>query len=277
MLSLGTSYSERDPRLAQRLAPLVEFLEVTPDSIATMIDGRPVVDEDALAQLEELSESTRILAHGVGLSIGSATGWNDDYLRILDKLAAHVPLAWHSEHLGYTHVEGTPLGTMLALPRVEESLDLLCPRIETLQARYPMPFLLEHVVNLLPDFAQSDYSPAGFLNEIVRRTGCGLLLDVYNLECDAHNGHVDARAFLGELDFSAVREIHIANGVERRGLMLDVHSRTTRPETRALLDDVLPRATHAEVLVFEFLSEAVPILGPTRIAGELEQLRRWAA
>jgi uncharacterized protein len=273
MPGIGTSYTPRDPQLMARVLPLVDYVELVPDNIATMRNGAPAFDADAIEHVRDISSRTGVIAHGVGLSIGSIDRWNDAYLGLLDALFDTVPISWHSEHLGYTMAGGAGLGTMLTLPRVEEALDVICPRVAAIQARYAVPFLLEHVVSLLPEHPESDYSPAGFLNEIVRRTGCGLLLDLYNLECDAHNGQLDVEAFLDELDLDAVREIHVANGVERRGVMLDIHSRGTRPETQLLLDRVLERASHVDAVVFEFVPEAVPTLGLDAIERELEVLR----
>jgi hypothetical protein len=180
--------------------------------------------------------------------------------------------AWHSEHLGYVSVDGEHLGTMLVPPRTEEALALICTRVDAVLRRYKKPFLLEHAVNLFPD-AGGDYTPAGFLNEIVRRTGCGLILDVYNLECDAHNGRGDADAFLDELDLEAVREIHVACGTEDRGLQVDVHSRVTRDETVARLQRVLACAPNVEAVIFELLGPAVPSVGHAAIAAELQRIR----
>jgi uncharacterized protein (UPF0276 family) len=272
-MDIGTTFTP-DAGLMERVLPLASTIEIPPDTIAAQPDA---IDEDALELLAEVAEYARLTVHGVGLSIGSVDGWNEDYFALLDTLFARLPIAWHSEHLGYTTVNGASLGTMLVLPRIEESLDLVCPRIERIQSRYGVPFLLEHVVNLLPEHPVADYSPAGFLNEIVRRTRCGLLLDVYNLQCDAHNRALDVDAFLGELNAGAVREIHIANGVEREGLLLDIHSRRTRSDTRMLLERVLGLATNAETVIFETVPEAVPSLGHDQIVEELTQLHARAA
>ncbi len=141
-------------------------------------------------------------------------------------------VAWHSEHLGFTTVAGDFLGTMLTLPRTEAALDLVCTRILALRSRYRLPFLLEHVAQLLPEGGEP-YTHARFVNEIVERTGCELIFDAYNLECDAFNGIVDAHEFMSELDFTKVREVHVAGGVERRGFKLDVHSRLCSEATLA--------------------------------------------
>jgi hypothetical protein len=169
-------------------------------------------------------------------------------------------------------VDGEHLGTMLVPPRTKEVLELVSERVRMIQERYGKPFLLEHVVNLFPD-PGGDYTAAGFLNEIVRRTGCGLILDVYNLECDAHNGIVSTGDFLEELDLDAVREIHVACGTEDRGLQVDVHSRLTRDCTLELLRGVLSIAPNVEAVIFEILGPAVPSVGVEAIAKELQRVR----
>lgn len=273
---LGTTWNGGDDLLLHRMQPLIDFVEATPDTLARKRDGHAVIPGETIEALQRIAATKAVLVHGVGLSIGSHDDWSADYLMLLDQLFDAVPIRWHSEHLGYTRVDGLPLGTMLTLPRTEEALDLVCRRIDAIQRRYPAPFLIENVVGILPE-PPSHYRPARFLNEITRRTGCGLVLDVYNLECDARNQRLDLPAFFDELDFRPVRELHIANGVERDGVLLDVHSRRTREETRQLLDHVLHRAPNVEVVIYELLPQAVQTQGHDAIVSELELLReRWS-
>jgi uncharacterized protein len=270
---LATNYEGCSPGVLDRVLPFIEYLEVTPDSIAEIQDDRPFLNRDALVELEEASRSVGIIVHGVGLSIGSAEGWNSTYLDLLDQLFERLPILWHSEHLAYTTVGGDHLGTMLALPRTDEALLLVSERVQLIQERYSVPFLCENVVRILPEYPAS-YSEAGFLNELVRRTGCGLLLDVYNLECDAHNHGFDVAGFLDELDLGAVREVHVECGAEHRGYLLDVHSRVTRESTVDLARDVLVRARGSvQAVTYELLREALPVLGIDTLVSELERLR----
>ena len=272
MIRVGVNYEGRDPDFARTVLPLAEIVEVTPDAIATLRNGVAVIPEETLRELRAIGASSRISLHGVGLSIASADRMNEEYFALLDTLTDSLDIAWHSEHLGYVTVDGEHLGTMLVPPRTEETLALIAPRVEMIQRRYRKPFLLEHVVNLFPD-AGGDYTPAGFLNEIVRRTGCGLILDLYNLECDAHNGVCGASEFLGELDLAAVREIHVACGTQDRGLRVDVHSRVTGDSTLAILRKVLSVAPNVEAVIFEILGPAVPTVGHEAIAAELQRVR----
>ena len=220
-----------------------------------------------------MQSGVNFVAHGVGLSIGSFDHWDEGYLRLLDELFARFHLEWHSEHLAYTVVAGENVGTMFALPRTDEALDLVCERVRLLQERYRVPFLLEHVIHLLPD-SPAQYSPAGFLNAITSRTGCGLLLDAYNLECDAMNQGLDIVAFLDELNLEPVRELHLAGGVQHKGFHLDIHSGVTSELSLEVGLEIIRRAHGLRTVTFEFLKEAVPLLGHDAICAELARIRR---
>jgi uncharacterized protein (UPF0276 family) len=271
--AIALTYDGSDPSYVECVVPLVDFLEVTPDSIAVAGDGGAAIPARTLAVLKDLSVDVDLVIHGVGLSIGSADGWSEQYLRLLDQLVECVGVMWHSEHLGYVNVDGQHLGTMLPLPRTEEALDLICERVEVLRVRYQLPFLLENIVRLLPE-PHGEYSDAAFLNALTERSGCGLLLDVYNLECDAQNNGFGINAFLSELRIEHVRELHVACGVEHAGLLLDVHSRPLRDSTLALAREIVDRPRAGVRLVtYELLAEAVPVLGSDVIAGELRRLR----
>ena len=160
---------------------------------------------------------------------------------------------------------------MLALSRTESMLDLVCERIRRLQEMYGLPFLVENIVHLLPD-APSDYTEAAFLNALARRTGCGLILDLYNIECDAHNHGFDILAFLDELEMEHVREIHLAGGAIHRGYRLDVHSRFVADSTIDLTRQVIPRAKNLRAITYELLPHAVAALGHDAVASELSRL-----
>lgn len=269
---LAVSYLAGEPGFLERVLPLVDYIEVTPDALAAGSGQERHLDRGALAALRSIGDDARIIAHGVGLSIGSADDWCEEYLDLLDELVESVDVAWHSEHLGYLRVNGEFLGTMLPVPPTDDALDLVCSRVDELQHRYGLPFLLENVVALLPQ-RDHQYSSAGFMNEIAARTRSGILLDVYNLECDVHNRGVDLERFLAELELDRVRELHVAGGVVHEGFQLDIHSRTVADGTIGLTRETLARAQSVGAVTFELLDEAAPVLGADAICTELARLR----
>jgi uncharacterized protein len=271
--ALATTYDGDDVTLLERIVPLIDTIEISPDTIARSAAKQACLRPEILEEYASVLPHVNFIAHGVGLSIGSFDHWNEGYLRLLDELFERLNLEWHSEHLAYTQVADENVGTMLPLPRTEEALDLICSRVEALQKRYGVPFLLEHVIRLLPDTSDK-FTPAGFLNAITSRTGCGLILDAYNLECDAYNQGLNISAFLDELDLAPVRELHLAGGVQRRGFHLDIHSNPTRDTTLALGLDIVRRTPNLNVVTYEFLKEAVVLLGHDGICNELVRIRQ---
>ena len=272
-VAIGATYEGRERALLERILPLVDYIEVTLETISELHRDQISLNDEIMGELKNLGKAAKIIVHGVGLSIGSHDGCSPTYFRLLDDFLDQIDVQWHSEHLGYTKVDGQHLGIMLALPKTQETLEMVCERVRAIQERYKLPFLLENIVHVIPDFP-GEYSDAGFLNALTEQTGCGLILDVYNLECDAHNQGFDIPAFLRELDLTNVREMHVACGVEHNGFLLDVHSQLTRPSTVELTQRVLRRMPTSErVVVYEFMPEALPGLGCEAIAGELARLR----
>ena len=274
--ALATTYEGVGSELLERIVPLVDYLEIPPDSIARNQAGRASLRPELMDQIASVSSQVGLIVHGIGLSIGSFDHWNEPYLQLLDEFFSRFTPRWHSEHLGFTTVDGENIGTMLALPRSEEMLDLVCERIQRIQERYRVPFLIEHIIHLLPD-APAEYSEAAFLNAITARTGCGLILDAYNLECDEHNFDFDLCGFLEELNLAPVREVHVAGGFQHQGFQLDIHSQPTADSTLELALDIMGRCPNLEVVTYELLKEAIPNLGHDGICAELMRIRNAMA
>lgn len=284
-LGVGFTYLPGLQAAAGPLEGLIDFFELSPDALCCerVRGGARSLDYHPQMLSEALSCFTRrpIVVHGLGLSIGSAAGWNEGYLRILDALHARQPFAWHSEHLTFMQTAdpgGRPLhtGVPLPLPYTDEACDLVARRAELLGRRYGVPFLLENLTHYLPDLpAEGGRDEAAFLNELTERSGCGLLLDLYNLQCNAVNLGFDPTEMLARLRLDRVVEIHIAGGVTQDGFMMDVHWDVVPEEVWQMLDWVAPRTPHLAGVVYEILIEAFDVLGIERIRGQLERVRRF--
>lgn len=272
--SIGINYDGGRPQFLEKLLPVINHIEVNPDSLAVSNKGTISLHQEKLRELSNVKSDISILAHGLGLSIGSADGFSKPYLRLLDELFDRLPLKWHSEHLAYSIVEGMQLGAMLTLPRTDETLDMICERVDIIQKRYPAPFLLENVASLIPEY-YSDYSHADFFNCICDNTGCGLILDIYNLECDAYNHDLNIPAFLDELNCNHIREFHVAGGMLDSGFMTDIHIGLTAESTLELAQYIIAEYTpqNLEAITFELLDGFVDRVGEDEIVDELEKLK----
>ena len=157
-----------------------------------------------------------------------------------------------SEHVSWSVNQGTYLNDLLPLPYTREALDTLCRNIDRAQEAFGRRILIENPSTYLT-FAASEMGEAEFLREAVRRTGCGLLLDVNNVYVTCQNHGLDTVSYLDALPFDAVGEIHIAGhaetDVEGRRLLIDDHgSRVPAPVWR-LLESALEGVGRVPVLV----------------------------
>lgn len=275
--SIGTTYEGKNFQYLKEVIPYVNHIEISPDSIANKKNGSTCINAEALTQLRWIENETdiEILLHGVGMSIGSYNGYSMEYMSLLDELLREINgIRWHSEHLAYTMVNGENIGTMLALPRTDEVIEMICKRIETIQNKYKIPFLLENVISMLPS-PSCDYSEAAFLNKITSLTGCGLILDVYNLECDQSNFDLDVEQFLEELNLNTVYEIHLAGGTtdSEFNFKMDIHSQLVEASTLELAKRIInTNRSNVKAITFEILEEFIENHGTAAIINELKKL-----
>lgn len=181
--------------------------------------------------------------HGVGLSIGSAGPLDDAHLaRLAALLDRYQPQAF-SEHLAWSTHRGHYLNDLLPAPYNAATLASVCAHIDHVQERLGRRMLLENPATYV-EFIDSDIAEPEFLAEIVRRTGCGLLLDVNNLYVSCTNHGRDPYAELERLPLSAVGEIHLAGfarEADSRGapLLIDSHGAPVAQAVWALYDAAL--------------------------------------
>jgi uncharacterized protein len=278
-LGVGLTYLPGSPAV-EASRGVVDFLELSPDILCheQIVGGVRQLWPQA-ARLEQAlrdTEGVPVVVHGLGLSIGSAHGWNTAYLELLDMVQALRPFPWHSEHLGFLTVEAPGgelnVGTPLPLPLTEEALGVLVPRGAALARRYGVPFLLENLTWYLPGLpSEGGRDEIDFLNDFVERSGCGLLLDLYNMHCNALNLGFDARAALSRLRTDRVVQVHVAGGDTHRGFLMDVHSDVVPEPVWELLEWLMPRAPNLAGISYEILEEAK--LAPKTVVRQLEQAR----
>ena len=196
-----------------------------------------------------------LTAHGIGLSIGTDTPLDLAYLDKVAAIVERLQAPAYSEHLAFTRAPGRDLANLLPLPKTEAVAESIITKVRTVQARVPVPFLLENISYLF-EWPDSDLSDAEFLNLICRETGAGILLDVENLFLNAHNHGFDPYAFLDALPADLVKEVHVAGGMSvskdflERPFLADSHSHPVPDQALDLLDRVLARQT-PETIVLE--------------------------
>jgi len=209
--------------------------------------GRP------LAQLRTLAERFPVSVHGVGLSIGGEGPLDPDHLARLKHLCDWLDPASFSEHLAWSTHDSHFLNDLLPLPYTPATLTRVADHIDALQGVLGRPMLLENPSSYLA-FDESTLSETQFLDELARRTGCGLLLDVNNVFVSATNLGLDARAYIDAFPLDRVGEIHLGGhdaDEDDHGapLLIDSHGREVADPVWALLEYTLARSGPRPVLI----------------------------
>lgn len=224
----------------------VEWLEIHAENY--MGDGgRP------LAQLRHLSEKFAISVHGVGLSIGGELPLDKEHLARLKHLCDWLKPASFSEHLAWSTHDSHFLNDLLPLPYTKPTLARIVDHIDELQEVLDRQILLENPSSYLA-FEESTYEETDFLDEVSKRTGCGLLLDVNNVFVSATNLKLDPRAYVDSFPLHKVGEIHLGGHDEDEDdlgapLLIDSHGREVADPVWTLLDYTLERSGPRPVLI----------------------------
>ena len=209
--------------------------------------GRPI------AQLRALADRFPISVHGVALSIGGEGALNRDHLDRLRHLVDWLNPASFSEHLAWSSHGGEYFNDLLPLPYTNTTLDRVVSHILQVQDALDRPMLLENPSSYLA-FVDSEMTETDFLDQVVRRTGCGLLLDVNNVFVSCTNLKLDPQAYIDAFPLAAVGEIHIAghdHDEDGMGnpLLIDSHGAPTAEPVWDLLDYTLARSGPRPILI----------------------------
>ena len=225
--------------------PAVAFLEVHSENY--MSAGGP-----RRHALFDLRHDYPVSLHGVGLSLGSAGGLSEHHLERLHGLIGDYEPFLVSEHLAWSVTAGHYYNDLLPLPYSEESLAAVCRNVDRAQERLGRRILVENPSSYLA-FAQSAIPEPEFLAELVRRSGCGLLLDVNNLYVSATNLGFAPETYLAALPSDAVGEIHLAGhavrAVEGHSLLIDDHGSRVCDAVWALYRRTLQRIGERPALI----------------------------
>lgn len=187
-------------------SPDIGFFEVHAENY--MVAGGPFHHYLGL-----IRERYPLSLHGVGLSIGGEGPLNREHLGRLAALIERYQPHSFSEHLAWSSHGPVFLNDLLPLAYDATTLRRVCEHVDQVQSTLKRPMLLETPSTYL-QFQRSTLDETDFISEIIRRTGCGLLLDVNNVYVSCINHQRDPLAYIHALPLRAVGEIHLAGFAE---------------------------------------------------------------
>ena len=186
--------------------------------------------------------------HGVGLSIGGDGPLNREHLARLAALIERYQPHSFSEHLAWSSHGPVFLNDLLPLAYDSATLQRVCEHVDEVQSHLKRPMLLENPSTYL-QFQRSTLDETDFISEVIRRTGCGLLLDVNNVYVSCINHQRDPQSYIDALPLHAVGEIHLAGFAEDTDSLGD----------RLLIDD---HGAPIDNAVWQLYAQVLARIGP---------------
>ncbi|TCN29500.1 DUF692 domain-containing protein [Sinorhizobium americanum] len=205
------------------------------------------------AALARIREDYPVSLHGVCMSIGGPQPLDKAHLGRFASLVERYEPALVSEHLAWSTHSATYYNDLLPLPYTEATLRRVAEHIDEVQEAIRRPLLLENPSTYLL-FKESTMSETTFIRELVKRTGCGLLLDVNNVFVSATNHAFSALEYLSDYPLEHVGEIHLAGHAEQRDdegdrLLIDSHDGPVADAVWKLFEIVIGRCGSIPTLV----------------------------
>ena len=195
--------------------------------------------------LQKFSSQFPIIPHGVKLSIGSAAPLEKDFFGGMKELSAMLNASFYSDHFALTRLgEDLDTGHLSPLWFTKEMLEHVVRRVDETQQALGVPLVLENITAEIK-IQEADFEEPEFITEVCRRTGCGLLLDVTNININACNHREDPFALAERYPMDSVVYIHLAGGEIHHGAFKDTHSQELigpNEKVWELLEWVLKRA-----------------------------------
>lgn len=235
LVGIGLRGEHEQSVLAER--PDIGWLEVHSENYFGA-GGRPAT------QLQRIRGRYPISLHGIGLGPGNTDPLDRAHLSKLRALVDAVNPVRVSEHLCWNAHDGRHFSDLLPLPYTHEAASHVAGRIDAVQQLLGRQLLIENVSTYV-EFEAGELTEWDFLLEVVRRCGCGILLDVNNVYVNACNHGFDPHDFLDAIPGNLVGEIHVAGHTRRkvngRTLLIDTHDQAVSPAVWSLYGRLVAR------------------------------------
>lgn len=184
-------------------------------------------------RIAAIAERFPLVCHGLSLNIGGVDPINVQFLHDLKQFFDRYPVQIYSEHLSYT-AAGGQLYDLLPLPFRQDAVAHVVSRIQQVQDALQRPLVLENISFYSP--VAPEMTELEFLLEVLKQSGCGLLLDVNNVYVNSINHGYDAKAFIDALPTAQIRYGHIAGHYQQApDLLIDTHGSDVCDEVWQLL------------------------------------------
>ncbi len=223
-------------------------------SVLDLVDVVEVAGWD----LERGSRPESCLLHNLDLDFSLAVPgvldecWKDRCQHALDLTQS----PWFSLHLGFSTERVRFQDHMLPASRVLDRNTCLERMVDTVQfacKHLHVPVLIENL-DYCPEGAYEHVCEPSFINEVVERTGCAMLLDLAHLQVSADWLGYEPQEYAGQLRLDRVVEVHLSSPRRVGDRLDDRHCELLERDFR-LFDWTLRRCA-PEAVVLEYTRDA---------------------
>lgn len=229
-----------------------DFLNETPDISWVEVHTENFFAEGgaSLNILRKVCENYPVSFHGVGLSIGSSDKLSIPHLKKIKKLIDEFNPFLVSEHLSWSSVNNIFMNDLLPLPYNEKTFNVIANKIDYIQNYLNREILIENPSTYI-NFNESNMDESIFLNNLAKKTNCGLLLDVNNLYVNSVNHNMDALQYLEQIENKFIKEMHLAGHYKliEKNLLIDTHDNYVSNEVWDLYETVIKKHGYTPTLI----------------------------
>lgn len=212
--------------------------------------------------LQQIAEFYAMSFHGIGLSLGSSEAVSIEHLNKLKQLVDRFQPALVSDHLSWCSLQGNFFNDLLPIPYTQEALSFFIKNVNQVQEHLQRQILIENPSSYL-QYKNSEMGEAEFINEIVKQTGCGLLLDLNNIYVSAVNHQFSVKDYLDVIEPQAVQEIHLAGfskkEVNGNTILIDTHSTHVCQDVWNIYRNYINSTQTDAITLIEWDSEIPPL------------------
>ncbi len=238
-IGIGLRVPHYDHILSKK--PTVDWFEIISENF--MVDGgRP------LAVLDQILEQYRVVQHGVSLYFGSAEKPNREHLKKLKRLVQRTKSPWLSDHLCWGSVDGRYTHDLLPMPYTFAAAKVTAQKIREVRDFLEVPICVENVSSYA-EFHVSEMTEWEFLNEVVERADCGILLDVNNIYVSSQNHDFNPLDYINSVPAHRVAQMHIAGHSKFERFILDTHDHSVIDPVWKLYDRAVQRCGKTATLL----------------------------
>ena len=254
-----------------RLSALSEALDSRPDVAFWEVIAENLFDDPvALARCETLRSDYPISLHCVGMNLAGVDALDAAYLDTIADLRHRLDPFLVSDHLCWQQHDGIRHHDLLPFPMTTASTRRVINRVGAVQERLGCRIAVENL-SAYVEYQSSTKAEVDVLNDLASSSGCGLLLDLNNLEVNERNLGISKDDALARVEPRHVVEIHVAGGECVDGLWVDTHGAVPTAFQR----EALHRSSFADLPICYERDRNVPALAESvAVVRELEQ-RRW--